>query len=1108
MHCPRCQVETPVGADFCPECGAGLARVCPQCGTQNAPTHKFCIKCGGPLVPIGGPTPEVQAARRSPDAERRQLTVMFCDLVGSTMLSERLDPEELREIVRNYQQTSAEVISRFDGTIAQYLGDGLLVYFGYPRAHEDDAQRAVRAGLGIIDRLKDLNAHVTRADIRLAVRIGIHTGRVVVGEVGGGPKREHLALGDTPNIAARLQGLAEPDTVVIGATTQRLVLGHFSFRHLGPQVLKGMSDPIEVFQVMGDNLGPPILDVTGKNRFTPLVGREEEVALLLARWEQTVEGQGQVIVLSGEPGIGKSRLVQVMKDRVTDILHYRLECRCSPYYVNSPLYPVIDLLSRALEWSRDDSADTKLAKLEKGLGVYPVSLLDVVPLLASLLSLPSTGRYPLPPMSPERQKGKTLEAILAVLLAMAAARPTLFIIEDLHWIDPTTLEFLTLLTDQAPTARLLTLLTARPTFDPPWTPRAHLTSLTLNRFPRRQTEQMVNRVTAGKPLPPAVAEQIVAKTDGVPLFVEELTKMVLESGLLREQDDRYDLTGPLPPLAIPSTLQDSLMARLDRLATVKEVAQLGATLGRTFPYDVLRVVTALDEPTLQHELRRLVQAELLYQRGIPPQATYTFKHALVQEAAYQTLLKSTRQQYHQRIARAIETQFPAEAEARPEFVAHHYTEAGSAAEAVPYWQRASQRAVQRSAYTEAITTFGKALAVLATCPESAERNQRELELQVALGFAVVPVKSWADPDAERAFARARFLSERVTEPSLRFRALFGLQLFYLFRAGPHASQEFAEQCVSVAERAKDQDLLVEAYLTSAATSHFLGEFNTSRVRAEQGLSLYDRARHRSHAITFGQDPRVGALYFLSFALWFLGYPEQAQQQARDNVAFARELSHPFSLAVALANSASVCLMRRDWREAQAIAEECLALTTEQGFQMFRAAAGIYRGLALAKEGQPELGIQEIKQGLARRAATGSKTSYPYFLAWLAEACACTEREDDGGRALAEALTHIEKTGEREYEADIWRLKGEFCLMRTPPDERQAEVCFRRAIDIARDQGAKSFELRGATSLARLWQRQGKREEARSMLGEIYGWFTEGFATADLQAAKILLEQLT
>ena len=521
------------------------------------------------------------AGREAPEAERRQLTVLFCDLVDSTALASQLDPEDLHEMVRLYQEICAAVIQRFEGHIAQYLGDGLLVYFGYPQAHEDDAQRAVRAGLGIVEALERLNARLDQErSVRLAVRLGIHTGLVVVGAIGTGGRSEQLALGETPNLAARLQGLAAPDTVVISVTTQRLVQGLFVCRDLGSQTLKGIPAPVPVYHVLGESASQSRLEVAGPTGLTPLVGREPEVALLQERWAQARDGHGQVVLLSGEGGIGKSRLVQMLKVQVADEPHVRWECRCSPYYRHSALYPVIDLFQRILRFQEDEAPDARLRKLEDTLAPYNVPLSEVVPLFASLLSVPLGDHYAPLTLSPERQKQQTLEAVLALLLALAAQRPVLFIVEDLHWIDPSTLELLSLVIDQGPTARLLTVLAFRPEFHPPWTSRAHMTQLTLARLPRSQAEVMVTRVAGGKALPAEVHQQVVARTDGVPLFVEELTRMVLESGLLQEREDHYELSGPLPPLAIPTTLHDSLMARLDRLAAVKEVAQLGATLGR------------------------------------------------------------------------------------------------------------------------------------------------------------------------------------------------------------------------------------------------------------------------------------------------------------------------------------------------------------------------------------------------------------------------------------------------------------------------------------------------------------------------------------------------
>src|SRR5882672_10873545 len=670
-----------------------------------APVPPQPVEQSGTPIPRTGQIAVPPPEPYTPDAERRQLTVLFCDLVDSTVLARQLDPEELREVVRAYQDTCAKVIARFEGHIAQYLGDGLLVYFGYPLAHEDDAQRAVRAGLGMIEAVGQLNTRLGKEQgVSLAARLGVHTGLVVVGDVGSGTRQEQLALGETPNLAARLQGLAAPNTLVISAVTFQLLQGFFACQSLGTPLLKGFAQPLEVYQVLSESTARSRLEAAGSTGLTPLVGREQEVGLLLERWAQVKDGLGQVVLLSGEAGIGKSRLVQVLKEHVASEPQVWLTpCQCSPYYRNTALYPMIDLLERVvLHFDREESPQQKLSKLEGHLAQYGFPLAEAVPLHASLLSIPLPADYAPLTMSPEQQKQKTLQALLTTLLRIAAQQPVLFVMEDLHWGDPSTLEFLSLLVDQGPTARILALLTFRPDFSPPWTGRSHLTQVTLPRLPRRQAAEMAGRVAHSKTLPAEVMEQVVARTDGVPLFVEELTKMVLESGLLQEREERYELTGPLPPLAIPTTLHDSLMARLDRLATVKGLAQLGATLGREFSYALLQAVSPWDEGLLGRGLQQLVEAEFLYQQGLPPEATYRFKHALIQDTAYQSLLRSTRQQYHQRIAQVLETQFPEIAETQPELVAHHLTEAGLIEQAVGYWYKAGQRALERSANLEVV----------------------------------------------------------------------------------------------------------------------------------------------------------------------------------------------------------------------------------------------------------------------------------------------------------------------------------------------------------------------------------------------------------------------
>jgi class 3 adenylate cyclase len=725
------------------------------------------------------------AGPQVPEAERRQLTVLFCDLVDSTVLASQLDPEEWREVVRAYQDTCAKVIGRFEGHIAQYLGDGLLVYFGYPQAHEDDAQRAVRAGLGMVEAVGQLNSRLERArEVHLSVRLGIHTGLVVVGEMGGGTRQEQLALGETPHIAARLQGVAAPNTMVISAITYQLLRGFFACQSLSTPSLKGIAQPLEVYQVLYESTARGRLEAAGSTGLTPLVGREQEVGLLLERWTQVKDGLGQVVLLSGEAGIGKSRLVQVLTEQVAaEPQAWLTPCQCSPYYQNSALYPMIDLLERVvLQLARDESPQQKLLKLEGFLVQYGFLLPEAVPLFASLLSLPLSSSYAPLNISPEQQKQRTLQAILTLLLRRAAQQPVLLVMEDLHWVDPTTLELLSLLVDQGPTARLLALLTYRPDFRLPWTGRSHLTQVTLSRLPKRQAAEMADRVARGKTLPPEVVEQVVAKTDGVPLFVEELTKMVLESGMLQEGEERYELTGPLPPLAIPTTLHDSLMARLDRLAAVKALAQLGATLGREFSYELLQAVSPWDEGTLHRGLQQLVAAEFLYQQGLPPQATYRFKHALIQDAAYQSLLKSTRQQYHQHIAQVVEARFPTICETQPEWLAHHDTQAGLHEPAIGYWQLAGQQASDRSANQEAISHFTTGIELLQTLPETPQRTQHALSLHTALGAALQRTKGLAAPEVEQVYTQARALCQQVGETPELVPVLLGLWRFYNLRS--------------------------------------------------------------------------------------------------------------------------------------------------------------------------------------------------------------------------------------------------------------------------------------------------------------------------------------
>ena len=832
----------------------------PHPATPSLPEQSPADTAHGQVSPLAS----AKAAPPMPEAERRQLTVLFCDLADSTRLAQQLDPEDLRQVIRTYQATCAAVIQRYAGHIAQYLGDGLLVYFGYPQAHEDDTARAVHTGLEIVKAIGTRNTDLVRNHgVRLAVRVGIHTGLVVVGEIGSGDRPERLALGETPNVAARLQGLAAPDTVVISATTYQLVQGLFTCQTLGTPPLKGLDQPLAVSQVLGASAARSRFEAAVSTGLTPLVGRTEEVGLLQRRWAQVQEGHGQVVLLSGEAGIGKSRLVREMHEAVERDGATRLTFRCSPYHQQSALHPLIEHLQRLVQVRREDPLEAQLGRLEQALQRSGVPVQETIPLLAALLSLPHPPGYPPVQLSPERQKQKTQEALIAWLAAEAERQPVLAVWEDLHWADPSTLEWLGLFLEQAPTVRLLTLLTCRPEFVPPWAPRAALSQLTLTRLTRPQIEEMIRRVTGGKGLPAEVVRQIVARTDGVPLFVEELTKTVLEANWLQEGEDGYELTGPLPPLAIPATLQDALRARLDRLSEGKVVAQLGATLGRTFAHDLLQAVAPLDELTVWRGLVELVQAEVLYQRGVPPQATYTFKHALLQEAAYQSLLRSTRQQYHQHIAQVLAAQFPDLAETQPELLAHHYTEAGLAELAVGYWQRAGQKAHARAAYVEAISHLTTGLMVLKTLQDTPERIQHELNLLLTLGRAVGLARGQASQEYEHIYVQAHALCQQLGDTPYLFSVLTGLRSLYNARGEFQTARQFGEHALALAQRLQDPALLREAHYTLGVALYNLGEVTSAHAHFAQGMTLADAQRDSLRGASVphvcGSDPVVPGL---------------------------------------------------------------------------------------------------------------------------------------------------------------------------------------------------------------------------------------------------------
>lgn len=1113
MKCPACHHKNPNEAIFCMKCGKKLQRKCIHCSAELPDSALFCMKCGKKLTP-NGPSFDETHQKMDLNAERRQLTVMFCDLVDSTALSVMLDPEDLREVIRRYQNTCNKVIRRFGGHVAQYLGDGLLVYFGYPHAHEDDAQRAVRTGLAIVEAVSHLNPSLQeQLKVELSVRVGIHTGLVVTGAVGEGSTREKLAIGETPNIAARLQGEAKPNTVLVSAATYRLIADFFACHELENLVLKGFSKPMDACQIDQLSTARNRLDPLTKG-LTPIVGREQETNLLFERWQWIKQGMGQVVHIYGDAGMGKSRLVNILEEHVAqDPLAWLTPCQCSAYHQNSAFYPVIDLLERfALQFEPGDDQTDKLNRLEGFFVQYGIELHEVVPVFCDLLSVPLSDKYSPSTLSPERQKKLIFETMLGVLLEIASRQPLLIVFEDLHWADPTTLEFLNLLVDQIATTPVFALFTFRPNFNPPWGSRAYLTNLLVHRLTQKKSIDMVQHIAGSKPLPSEVLEQILTKTDGVPLFVEELTKMVLESGLLREDVKEYTLAGKFIPLEIPMTLQDSLMARLDRLASAKELVQLCAILGREFTFEMLLAIQPHGEQMLQQGLKQLVESELLYQRGVFPKATFIFKHALIQETAYQSMLKNTRRRYHRKIADVLVKKFSELATAQPEVIAHHYSEAGLSMEAISYWQQAGQHAAERFANKEAIAHFTKGLELLKEQPKNPEHTRQELMLQLAIGPPLSSLKGFAAPEVEVACSRAYKLCQQVGGARLQFPALWGLWHYYLVNSDFPKAVKLAEQLVDLAQTANDHAFLSDAYRAIGETFLWSGEFSQARAYFEKGIDLTDSMQQHS---SFAENPGVSCRFFSAIALWFLGYPDQALLRSNEAVTMAQELTHPFSLSAAHHFAGWLHLLRKESQATLEHAEAAMTIAADQGFVFFIAYDTMLKGWALAEQGQIKEGISQLHEGLVAFQATGAKILVPQWMVVLAELFGILGQVEKALSVLAEAQILSEKnSGERYYIAEMLRLKGQLLIrgkkdkVQEASDYDEAVTYFLRAIKWAQQQDAKSLELRATMSLSRIWQSQGKKSDAFELLSKIYDWFEEGFGTPDLIAAKILLEELS
>ncbi len=1098
MICPTCHRELLADSRFCNGCGVAVEPRCSRCGQSNAADSRFCRSCGAALArieeaasapPATGdrPAADTELDQRAHDGERRHLTVVFCDLVGSTEFASRLDPEEWRDIVRSYQSAAAEVVSRYGGHLAQYLGDGVLAYFGWPVAHDDDAERAVRSGLALRDVVGIVNERlVAIRSPQLSVRVGVHTGPVVVADAGG-------AFGDTPNIAARVQAVAEPDSVWISEATHRLVSGLFIVDPIGPHVLKGVAAPLPLYRVRQPSGVRGRLGAAAVQGLTLFVGREEERRLLRARWEQVQEGDGQVVLITGEAGIGKSRLVKALEEDLAGTRHTWLECACSPFFENTPFRPVTETLQQIFGWREKETPERQIEQLVAALEAAGLAAAETVPLVAPLLGLSVPNSYPPQILAPAQERRKLLAALETWIFAIARLQPVVLVVEDLHWVDPSTLELLGLLVEQAATAPLLLVLTGRQEFHVPWPLHAHQLQLTLNRLSRRHVRAMVRQVIARAALSDEIVEVVVTRTDGVPLFVEELTRLILEN------EGRSDTL----TREIPITLQASLTARLDRLGRAKDVAQLGAALGREFSYKLVCAVAGMPEDELQAVLETLAQAELLHPRGLPPDATYFFKHSLVQDAAYTSLLKSRRRELHQRIARVLAQKFPEQAEREPELLAHHLTEAGDAEPAVDAWGRAAVWAMARSAYAEAVGHLNRGLAVLDTLPQTPKRTQQELQMLLQLTQNLFIVKGFGAAEPAAAAARVRGLTERLGDSPEAFFTILGLCVSLNSRSEYHAARGLAEQLLAMADRSTIPGAAMWAHFLYGEARYHGGEPAVGREHFEHAVRLYPE---QAQPLSLVLDPGVVTLAYAGLSACQVGFPDTGRERVRAASDLARRLgrAHDMALAESLTGILDFELREPPRDDSLERLDALIRISKEQQFKQVLVHATAQRGWTFVQQGRYDDGIAALRGSLATALETGHHPTRIHYLFVLAEAVAIAGGGDEAMALVDDALA---ASGEAKLEmADYLRLRADL-LMRGNAPAAEVEAAYWEAIGVARQHGTRIYELRAAIHLGRWLHSQDRVAEARALVEPLYAWFTEGAETRALCEARALLEAL-
>ena len=1092
LVCTNCWIPHPPGTKYCTQCGTDSlvplsdeeakrrkqSILCAGCGRHNSPSSKFCGHCRQPLV----------------YEELRPLTVLFCDIVGSTTLNEQMGDEAYNnEVLIKYKSLCDNAVQEFNGHIAEYLGDGIVAYFGSPEAHEDDARNAVSSGLRIVE-------EVSRLEVpgrQVQVRVGIHTGLAFMSQ--------GRAVGETPAVAARVQEAAQPNTVLITEATWRQVAGFFYLEEQTARQLKGFSRTTRLYRVLGSKGMRSRLEAAATLGLTPLVGREQEGKFLLACWEKTKRGGGQTVLIRGEAGIGKSRAIEELKKHLAGEEYCLLEGYCSPYQRHTPFAPISDLLSDSMGIAAEDSPQEKLSKLNATMAELAASSKIAIPLIAQILSVPLSLDQPPLELTPIRQRQLTLEILTDWLSNKARDLPVLLVVEDLHWADPSTLELLALIMSQQRRKRLMVVVSFRPEFSTLWPTHEGMHEIKLSGLPADQTAVLATHVAHNRTLPDEVVQEVVKRTDGVPLFVEEMTKMLLESGFLKGVNGSYELTGPLPSRAIPATVKGSVMARLDKFGPEKNLAQLGATLGRELSYDVLQAVSQVSEEDLQYGLARLMDADLITQNGLPPRATYVFKHALIQDAVYESLPNSTRRQYHRRIAEVLEKDVPEVAMTAPELLAQHFTAAGLNKKAIDYWEKAGLRALERAANREAINHLELALETLKSLPNAGDIPEIELRLQLLLMPAHMAIRGWASQEVEACCVRARELCIALDDHQHLFGALWGLWTVQFLRGELDAALEVADQVLNMAMRADVKILQVMGHHAVGFTKYYRGEFLEAKEHATSGIDLFDPEVERQIVNKIQFSSTMALRYFLSAILWFLGKPEESQNELEHTSRLIEQLNHAPSTAAFMAFKLSSYLYLDDTKKIKDTADKLKALCEENGFRLYISVAMMYSGWALAEEGETEAGLEQMDRGLAayRNTLSGIKlVEVQVMRAEILRKAGFTERALD---VLEDGISQASSRQEHLFEPELYRIRGEIRF--TQGNESAAVADFDRALDISRGQGALSLELRAVMSKCQLLRKQGKSNEARQQLSTVYDRFTEGFDTKDLVGAKTFMGEL-